>query len=59
MWNLKHETNERIYETETDSQTDSMCVVAMEERRGGGWIGISRRKLLYIRRIIKKKKKEG
>ena len=28
MWNLKYDTNEHIYETETDSQTDNRLVVA-------------------------------
>ena len=42
MWNLKHDTNEHIYETERDSQTYRADVVAEEEgvwgREGvGGW----------------------
>ena len=28
MWNLKHDTNEFSYETETDSQTENRPVVA-------------------------------
>ena len=34
MWNLKHDTNELIYQTETDSQTQrrDVCVP-----RGSGW----------------------
>ena len=28
MWNLKYDTNEPIYETETDSQTENRLVVA-------------------------------
>ena len=47
MWNLKYDTNELIYETEIDSQTESRLVVARE--RGLDWeFGISRYKLLYI-----------
>ena len=45
MWNLKYNTNELTYETETDSKT---------ERTNwwlpSGWeFGVSRCKLLYIR----------
>ena len=25
MWNLKHNTNEHIYKTETDSQREQIC----------------------------------
>ena len=32
MWTLKYDTNERIYETETDSQRENKLVVA----KGGG-----------------------
>ena len=28
MWNLKYNTNEPIYETETDSQTENRLAVA-------------------------------
>ena len=28
MWNLKHDTNEFIYETETDSQTENRPLLA-------------------------------
>ena len=31
MQNLKQDTNELIYETETDSQTENRTVVAREE----------------------------
>ena len=47
MWNLKYDTNELIYETETDSQTQR----TRERRSRGGmdWeFGISKCKLLYI-----------
>ena len=50
MWNLKYDTNEPIYETETESQTENRLVVAKGEEVGGGmqWeIGVSRWKLLY------------
>ena len=50
MWNLKYDTNELIYEKETDSQTESRLVV-VGGRRGGrvvDWdFGISRRRLIY------------
>jgi len=41
-WNLKYDTNELIYETETDSQTENRLMVAkgegVERREGlGGW----------------------
>ena len=39
MWNLKHDTNEHIYETETDSQTENRLVVAKREEGGGGKAG--------------------
>ena len=51
MWNLKYGTNEPIYRTETDSQTENRLVVAKGEGGGGGmdWeFGISRCKLVYI-----------
>ena len=51
MWNLRYDTNEPIYETETDPQTEYRLVVA-EGKGGGGrkvWeFGISRCKLVYI-----------
>ena len=51
MWNLKYDTNELIYETETD-------LWLPRGRRGGGrkdWeFGISRCKLLYIEWINNK-----
>ena len=54
MWNLKYDTNEHIYETETDSQTEHRPVVAKGEGGGGGvdWeFGISRHKALYTEGI--------
>ena len=27
MWNLKYDTNEFIYETETDSETEQICLL--------------------------------
>ena len=38
MWNLKYVTNELIYETETDSDTENRLVVAKEE--GEKWDGL-------------------
>ena len=49
MWNLQYDTNEPIYET--DSDIKNRRVVAMWEVGGGGmeWqFGISKCKLLYI-----------
>ena len=40
MWNLKYDTNEAIYETETDSQTErtDLWLPLGEGRDGvGGW----------------------
>ena len=34
MWNLKYDTNELIYQTETDSDIENRLVVAKGE---GGW----------------------
>ena len=49
MWNLKYDTNEPIYET--DSQTEKRLVVA-KGKEGGEEMdqecGINRGKLLYI-----------
>ena len=41
MWDLKHDTNELTYETETDSQTQRTDLW-LPRGRGGreGWIGI-------------------
>ena len=52
MWNLKYDTNEPIYKTETDSQTYRTDLQLPRGRGYGGgmdWeFGISRCKLLYI-----------
>jgi len=37
MGNLKHDTNECIYEIETDSQTENGLVVAKGEGEVGVW----------------------
>ena len=52
MWNLKYDTNELIYETETDSQTQRTDLWLPRGWGGGGegmdWeLGVSRCKLLY------------
>ena len=55
MWNLKYDTNELIYETETD--IENRLVVANAEGSGGGmdWkSGISRCVLLYTEWINNK-----
>ena len=58
MWNLKYDTNEPIYETETESQTiEDRLLVAKGEGGGRGkdWeFGISRCKLFYIEWINNK-----
>ena len=57
MWNLKYDTNELIYETETDSDIEDRRVVAkgVEGGRGMDWeFGISRCKLVYIEWINNK-----
>ena len=36
MWNLKYDTNETIYKTETNSDVGNRLVVA---KVGGGWMG--------------------
>ena len=38
MWNLKYDRNKCVYETETDSETQTADVVA-GERVEEGWIG--------------------
>ena len=51
MWNLKHDTDKLIYETETLTDIENRLVGATGEGRAGGmdWeFGISRRKLLSI-----------
>ena len=50
MWNLKYNTNEHIYETETDSQTQRTDLWLTKGKRSGGedWeFGISKCKLNY------------
>ena len=58
MCNLKYDTNEPIYETETDSQTQKTNLRLPVGKGGGGGInqefGISRYKLLYIKQINNK-----
>ena len=40
MWNLKYDTNDLIYETETDSQTQRTDMWLPRGRElGEGWIG--------------------
>ena len=40
MWNLKKDTNELIYRTETDSQILKYLMVNEEDRWGGGRDGL-------------------
>ena len=55
MWNLKYDTHELFYETETDSQTQRTDLWLTRGRKDGGgmdWeFGIRRRQLLYIKWI--------
>ena len=39
MWNLKYDTDELIYKTETDSDMENRPVVAKGAGVGEGWIG--------------------
>ena len=39
MWNLKYDTNEPIYKTETDSDIENRLVVAKGKGVGEGWSG--------------------
>ena len=50
MWNLKYDTNELIYETDSQTQrTDLWLPTGRVGGRGRDWeLGISRCKLLYI-----------
>ena len=49
MWNLKCNTSELTYETETDSQTGNRLVDPKGEVGGMDWdFGVNRCKLLYI-----------
>ena len=60
MWDLKYDTNEPIYKTETDLQTQKTNLhlpnwKGVGERRGINQdFGIRRYKLLYIKQINKK-----
>ena len=55
MWNLKYDTNELIYKTETDLQTQKTDLWLPKGKGGGGGInqelGINRYTLLYIKQI--------
>ena len=53
MWNLKCDTNEPIYKTETDSQAEIRLVVAKGRGRGMDWeFGVSRCKSDGERQIL-------
>ena len=50
MWHLRYETDEHVYETETESRRQTQWVVAKKEEvvwRDGVEGGVSRRKLLH------------
>ena len=58
MWNLKNNTNESIYKTETDSQTQKTNLWLPKGKGGGGVegeinqeFGINRYTLLYVKQI--------
>ena len=57
MWNLKYDTNELIYKTEIDSQTQKTNLWLPKRKGGGGRInsefGINRYTLLFIKQINK------
>ena len=38
MWNLKYDTNELTYKTETDSQTEKTNLWLPKRKKGGGGI---------------------
>ena len=58
MWNLRYDTNELIYETETDSLTQKTNLQLPKGKGDGGGINqefvISRYKLLYTKQINNK-----
>ena len=58
MWNLKYDTSEHIYKTETDSQELRTDLQLPRGKEGGGgmdWeFGISRCKLLHVEWINNK-----
>ena len=41
MWNLKYDTNEPIYKTETDSHREQTCDCQGGGKVGEGWSGSS------------------
>ena len=41
MWNLKNNTNEFIYKTETDSDIENKLMVTKGERAGGRSTGLT------------------
>ena len=57
-WNLKYDTNELIYKTETESQIQRMKLWLTKGKGGKEGInkefGISRYKILYIKQIKSK-----
>ena len=57
MWNLKYDTNEHVYEIETDSQTrEQTCGSQVEQGRRGIDLefGVGRCKLLHLECINNK-----
>ena len=57
MWDLKYDTSELIYETETLTDMENKLTVTKGERNGGGineGFGISRFKLFYIKQVNNK-----
>ena len=54
MWNLKNNTNESIYKTETDSQTQKTDFPKGKGGQINQVCGINRYTLLYIKQISNK-----
>ena len=60
MWSLKYDTNELIYQTETDSQTYRTDLWLPRERESGRWIGgLGLAEANYYIEWIKKKKNKA
>ena len=56
MWNLKNNTNELLYKTKTDSQTQEINLWLLKGKGGGinKEFGINRYILLYVKQIANK-----
>ena len=57
MWNLKNDTNDLIYKTEMNLQTQKTILLFVKGKRGGRdklGVGVNRYTLLYINEINSK-----